>query len=84
MLLADLGMDVLTVCSPTDPMGMGIPLMARNKRSLTLNLKEPDGQAIFHQLVRDADVVLEGGRPGEILSLAIEAARDGRLIGRRT
>ena len=39
MLLADLGMDVLTVCSPTDPMGMGIPLLARNKRSLTLNLK---------------------------------------------
>jgi threonylcarbamoyladenosine tRNA methylthiotransferase MtaB len=31
-----------------------------------------------------AEVEFEGGRPGEILSLAIEAARDGRLIGRRT
>jgi len=30
-----------------------------------------------------AEVEFEGGRPGEILSLAIEAARDGRLIGRR-
>ena len=63
-LLADLGMDVLAICAPTDPMGMGIPLLGRNKRSLTLNLKRPDGQAIFHRLVQDADVVLEGGRPG--------------------
>lgn len=64
MLLADLGMDVLTVYSPTDPMGMGIPLLSRNKRSLSLNLKDPDGQAIFHKLAASADVVLEGGRPG--------------------
>ena len=64
MLFADLGMDVLTVYSPTDPMGMGIPLLNRNKRSLALNLKTPEGQEIFHQLVRTADVVLEGGRPG--------------------
>ena len=63
-ILADLGMDVLAICAPTDPMGMGIPLLGRNKRSLTLNLKQPDGQAIFHRLVQDADVVLEGGRPG--------------------
>ena len=72
MLLADLGMDVLTVCSPTDPMGMGIPLLARNKRSLTLNLKEPDGQAIFHKLAREADVVLEGGRPGGAKRLGVD------------
>jgi crotonobetainyl-CoA:carnitine CoA-transferase CaiB-like acyl-CoA transferase len=72
MLLADLGMDVLTVCSPTDPMGMGIPLLARSKRSLTLNLKEPDGQAIFHKLAREADVVLEGGRPGGAKRLGVD------------
>src|SRR6266581_4084174 len=64
MLLADLGMDVLAVYSPTDPMGMGIPLLGRNKRSLTLNLKAPEGRAIFHRLAREADVVLEGSRPG--------------------
>src|SRR5881296_3636928 len=72
MLLADLGMDVLAVCSPTDPMGMGIPLLGRNKQSLTLNLKAPEGRAIFHRLVRDADVVLEGSRPGAAARLGVD------------
>jgi crotonobetainyl-CoA:carnitine CoA-transferase CaiB-like acyl-CoA transferase len=72
MLLADLGMDVLSVCAPTDPMGMGIPLLGRNKRSLTLNLKAPEGRAIFHRLAREADVVLEGSRPGAAARLGID------------
>src|SRR5881396_697954 len=72
MLLADLGMDVLAVYSPTDPMGMGIPLLGRNKRSLTLNLKAPEGRAIFHRLAREADVVLEGSRPGAAARLGID------------
>jgi crotonobetainyl-CoA:carnitine CoA-transferase CaiB-like acyl-CoA transferase len=72
MLLADLGMDVVTVTSPTDPMALGIPLLARNKRSLTLNLKAPEGRAIFHQLARDADVVLEGSRPGAAVRLGVD------------
>jgi len=72
MLLADLGMDVLTVYSPTDPMGMGIPLLGRNKRSLTLNLKAPEGREIFHRLARDADAVLEGSRPGAAARLGVD------------
>src|SRR2546426_6952049 len=84
MLLADLGMDVLAVCSPTDPMGMGIPLLGRNKRSLTLNLKAPEGRAIFHRLAREADVVLEGSRPGAATRLGIDyetlAALNPRLV----
>src|SRR2546429_8259432 len=74
MLLADLGMDVLAVYSPTDPMGMGIPLLGRNKRSLTLNLKAPEGRAIFHRLAREADVVLEGSRPGAAARLGVDYA----------
>src|SRR5947208_4369778 len=74
MLLADLGMDVLAVYAPTDPMGMGIPLLGRNKRSLTLNLKAPDGRAIFQRLARDADVVLEGSRPGAAARLGVDYA----------
>src|SRR6195952_4960555 len=35
----------------------------RNKRSLTLNLKDPDGLAIFLRLAKDADVVVENFRP---------------------
>ena len=72
MLLADLGMDVLTVYAPNDPMGMGVPLLGRNKRSLSLNLKSDEGRAIFHRLARDADVVLEGGRPGGAAKLGVD------------
>jgi crotonobetainyl-CoA:carnitine CoA-transferase CaiB-like acyl-CoA transferase len=35
----------------------------RNKRSMTLNLKHPDGLAIFKQLARHADVIVENYRP---------------------
>jgi crotonobetainyl-CoA:carnitine CoA-transferase CaiB-like acyl-CoA transferase len=72
MLLADLGMDVVTIYSPTDPMGMGVPLLGRNKRSLTLNLKQPEAREIFHRLAKDADVVLEGGRPGGAAKLGVD------------
>jgi crotonobetainyl-CoA:carnitine CoA-transferase CaiB-like acyl-CoA transferase len=72
MLLADLGMDVVVVAAPNDPLGMGIPIVGRNKRSVTINLKDPDGQAIFHRLARDVDVVLEGGRPGGARKLGID------------
>ncbi|MCW5892502.1 MAG: CoA transferase [bacterium] len=72
MLLADLGMDVTVVTAPTDPMGLGIPLLGRNKRSVTLNLKAPEGRKVFHELVREADVVLEGGRPGGAKKLGVD------------
>lgn len=35
----------------------------RNKESLTLNMKEPEGRAILHKLVRQADVFIENYRP---------------------
>ena len=38
--------------------------LQRNKRSIALNLKEQQAQTIFHQLAEDADVVVEGFRPG--------------------
>jgi len=78
-LLADLGMDVLTVGQPNDPMGAGIPFLGRNKRSMTLNLKDPRGRQIFHRLAADADVVLEGFRPGVTARLGIDYATLARL-----
>jgi alpha-methylacyl-CoA racemase len=71
-LLADLGMDVLVVANPKDPMGAGLPLIMRNKRSMTLNLKDDEARRIFHRLAAEADVVLEGARPGVTKRLGVD------------
>ena len=58
--------------------------MGRNKRSMTLNLKTDAGREIFLRLVADADVLLEGFRPGVAQRLGIDyatlSARNPRLI----
>ena len=76
MLLADFGADVIKVEDPQggDYIRWWPPLLGdnsgyhvvlnRNKRSLTLNLKKPEGKEIFKRLAAEADVVLEGFRPG--------------------
>jgi len=79
LLLADLGVDVLVVASPADVMGIGIPLIQRNKRSMTLNLKHPEGKGIFDRLVQDADIILEGFRPGVTERLGIDYTSMARL-----
>jgi len=43
--------------------------LQRNKRSIALNLKEQEAQEIFHRLVKDADVLVEGFRPGVMARL---------------
>ena len=56
----------------------------RNKRSLTLNLKDPDGLAVFMKLVKTADVVVENFRPDVKNRLGIDydslAAVNPRII----
>ncbi|QQD17345.1 CoA transferase [Spongiibacter nanhainus] len=44
---------------------------SRNKKSFGLNLRSPEGIAIFHQLAKDADVVLSNFKPGTLESLGI-------------
>ncbi|MEM1300889.1 MAG: CaiB/BaiF CoA-transferase family protein, partial [Pseudomonadota bacterium] len=44
----------------------------RNKRSLTLNLKDPDGKAVFMKLVETADVVVENFRPDVKTRLGVD------------
>jgi len=71
--LADWGANVIKIEMPAhleegDPMGGardGADFMNlhRNKRSLTLNLKSPEGVALFRRLVAKADVVVENFRP---------------------
>ena len=46
-------------------------VQARNKKSITLNLKHPEGVAILHKLVREADIVVENFRPGVLEKLGL-------------
>jgi len=75
MLLGDYGADVIKVEHPRgDPArthgwnreghGLWWKVIARNKRTVTLNFSKPDGQDILRRLVADADVLIENFRPG--------------------
>ena len=77
-MLGEFGADVIKV----EPPDTGDPLRtwrmlhdgtsvwwaahARNKRSITLNLREPEGQDVIRQLAKDADIVIENFRPGSL------------------
>ncbi len=52
---------------------MGVSFLAQNpgKRSITLNLKSPEGKEVFRRLVRTADVVMENFRPGVMDRLGV-------------
>lgn len=54
---------------------MGASFLAQNagKKSVTLNLKSPRGQALFHELVKTADAVVESFRPGVMTRLGSNA-----------
>jgi crotonobetainyl-CoA:carnitine CoA-transferase CaiB-like acyl-CoA transferase len=42
------------------------PVIARNKKAITLDLRQAEGQSLFKDLVRKADVVIENFRPGTL------------------
>ena len=46
-------------------------VQARNKKSLTLNLKHPDGLAILKKLLSEADILIENFRPGVLEKLGL-------------
>jgi crotonobetainyl-CoA:carnitine CoA-transferase CaiB-like acyl-CoA transferase len=80
MMFADMGADVLKIETP-DPRRddsleaqrrEAFAFVNRNKRSLSLNLKAPEGQAIFKKLAADADVIVEGFRPGVMKRLGAD------------
>ena len=60
-----------------DRHGFDFQNLHRNKRSLTLNLKEADGLAIFKELAKEADVIVENFRPAvkDRLGIAYETIR---------
>ena len=78
-LLADFGAEVIKVEPPGkgDPMRewgrhrkeghtLWWPIIARNKKSVTLNLREGEGQELARRLISGADVVVENFRPGTL------------------
>jgi alpha-methylacyl-CoA racemase len=84
MLLADLGAEVLAVERPAAERA-GLPLLfGRGKRSVTVDLKHPEGPGLVLDLVAAADALVEGFRPGvaERLGIGPEAclARNPRLV----
>jgi crotonobetainyl-CoA:carnitine CoA-transferase CaiB-like acyl-CoA transferase len=55
-------------------MSVSMLVRGRGKLSVTLNLKDPRGRAVFHDLVRDADVLVENYSPGVTRRLGIDYA----------
>ena len=74
-ILADLGAEVIRVERPV-PRANSIDdedlILNRNKRSLTLNLKEKQAKQIFLKLAQGADVILESQRPGSTARLGVD------------
>lgn len=94
MVLADLGADVVRV-DRAERVGKGSPdgakfdVMSRGRRSVGVDLKNPEGVATVLDLVEQADVLVEGFRPGVAERLGIGPddclARNPRLVyGRMT
>ncbi|MYW14740.1 CoA transferase [Streptomyces sp. SID486] len=92
MLLADLGADVVRVDRPGG-VGLGIDpacdVTNRNKRSLVVDLKAPEGSERVLDLAERADILVEGYRPGVAERLGVGPrechARNPRLVyGRMT
>lgn len=87
MILGDLGAEVIKVESTTpSPLAGGGPspqgeerrkeaayfALNRNKKSIAVNLKAEAGREIFYRLARQADVVVEGYRPGVVKRLGVD------------
>ena len=78
-LLGDMGAEVIKIEAPGqgDPMrhwgpqkrgqpSVWWPVIGRNKKGVTLDLRQAEGQSLFKDLVKQADVVIENFRPGTL------------------
>ncbi|MGC8463060.1 MAG: CaiB/BaiF CoA transferase family protein [Acidimicrobiales bacterium] len=100
-ILGDFGADVIKVEHPRGGDNMrghgaqkdGIPLwwkeISRNKRTVAINLSEPDGAEAFRRLATTADVVVENFRPGtlerwDLAPERLQQANPGLIVARIT
>jgi CoA:oxalate CoA-transferase len=85
-LLGDLGADVLKIEAPEgdsvrrqgairDGLSWYFAQFNRNKRSLRLDLRQPEGREILTRLVRESDVLVENFRPGVLARMGFSAER---------
>ena len=92
MMLADMGAEVLKIETPStetselptapaadEARRAAFQFVNRNKQSIALNLKHPIGQKILHRLAADADVLVEGFRPGVMARLGGDYATLSQL-----
>lgn len=94
MMLADMGAEVIRV-DRTEPADLGLPsdpefqFLNRGKRSIALDLKSPAALTVVKRLIEEADVLVEGFRPGVMERLGLgpaecEAINPALVYGRIT
>lgn len=89
MMLSDMGAEVIRVDRLGTPAGRGQDVLARNRQTIAVDLKKPEGVETVLRLVASADALFEGFRPGvtERLGLGPDVCltRNPRLVyGRMT
>jgi alpha-methylacyl-CoA racemase len=89
MMLSDMGADVVRVDRPIPRAPSPPEVLGRGRRSISVDLKHPGGVGVVLSLVEQADVLMEGFRPGVAERLGIgpdvALARNPRLVyGRMT
>jgi len=95
MMLGDMGADIIKVERPgvgDDTRGWGPPFSNpghesayflstnRNKRSIAIDIKKPDGLKLIQKLVSQSDIVIDNFAPGDALKLGIDRERFRRSI----
>jgi crotonobetainyl-CoA:carnitine CoA-transferase CaiB-like acyl-CoA transferase len=77
MLLGDFGADIIKIEHPKgdpvrnhgyqkDGINLWWKMISRNKRAVSLNLSQPEAQAMMRELLKQADVLIENFRPGTL------------------
>lgn len=77
MLLSDMGAEIIRIdrySSASNASNARLQINGRNRRSLALDLKSPEGLSVARKLVSESDVLIEGFRPGVMERLGLGPA----------